>query len=316
MSGSDLTQPGRPTRARVIAKVKGGLGNQMFIYAAARRLAMVNGADLVLDPAIGFVNDLYGRRYELGRFALAARLATARERLKPFGRWRHAWRRRRALGRPFGTDPYVVERDLAFDPRLLDLRFRGIVHLDGYWQSHRYFADVAPLIRQELRLPPPADDANRVCADRIRQAAASGGAIAVHVRFFDDPGANAQQANNASSDYYDAAIRQMQSRWPQAQFFVFSDKPAEAAAILERSAAPRVLVDVNQGHSTAGALADLGLMAACQHFVIANSTFSWWGAWLSQTIPDKCVIAPGFVRRTPVTAWGFDGLLPPDWIRL
>ena len=100
---------------------------------------------------------------------------------------------------------------------------------------------------------------------------------------------------------------------PAAHYFIFSDQLEAARARIPLPDARVTLVAHNRGDELA--YADLWLMTQCQHFIIANSTFSWWGAWLSER-GGKKVIAPSTSFQHGKMAWGFDGLLPDDWIKL
>jgi hypothetical protein len=297
----------RLARSRVIPRIVGGLGNQLFIYAAARRLAHVSGAELVLDSVSGFQRDAYGRSYVLDQFNIPTRKATALERLEPFSRARRYILRRWNKRLPFAQRKYIVQEGMDFDERLLHLRPHGTVRLEGYWQSEQYFRDVGPLLRKELAVKQPRDDANHVVSRQIRGCTA----VAVHVRFFDEPGT--EGLNNAPSGYYARAVHQMEQLVPGAHYFVFSDRPGEARRRLPLSDDRVTIVGHNDGDENA--YADLWLMTQCDHFIIANSTFSWWGAWLSPN-ELKHVIAPGREIPQGKTAWGFRGLLPESWIQL
>lgn len=294
--------------AKIIARILGGLGNQLFCYAAARRLALVNQAELMIDDVSGFAHDHhYQRQYQLDHFAIPCRKATPDERLEPLSRVRRYLMRAMNRWRPFEARRYIQQEGVDFDPRLLTVRPQGTVYLEGYWQSEQYFKDVESTIRGDLRIIPPGDEMNRMMSERIRGCLA----VAVHVRFFDapqDPG-----VNNAPGDYYARAVASMETLAPGAHYFVFSDQPAAARGRIPLPDDRVTLVSHNQGDENA--CADLCLMTQCQHFIIANSTFSWWGAWLAGHA-GKQVIAPGFEMREGKMWWGFEGLLPVDWIKL
>jgi hypothetical protein len=288
----------------IISRIFGGMGNQLFCYAAARRLALVNNGELVLDHVSGFKYDHeYRRQYQLDHFNIPCRKATAAERLEPFSKIRRYLKRRLNQHRPFEKRRYIQQQGIDFDPRLLKVKPRGTVHMDGYWQSEKYFEDVASIIRQDLQIQPPIDSKNKDIADHIEKHMA----VAVHVRFFDDP--DAEAVNNASGDYYHRAILEMEQRVPEAHYYLFSDRPKEARLLIPLPDSRTTVVDHNQ--DDAAAYADLWLMSQCRHFIIANSTFSWWGAWLGEG-EETIVFTPGEVKGI-LTVWGFSGLLPVRW---
>jgi len=292
----------------VIIRIKGGIGNQLFCYAAARRLALINEAELALDDVSGFAHDhIYQRNYQLAHFTIPCRTATPAERMEPFSRVRRYLKRALNRRRPFAKRSYIHQKGVDFDPRLLSVIPRGTLHLEGYWQSEQYFKDVESTIRQDLRILTPTDAANQAMAERILQTLA----VAVHVRFFDAPQEPGE--TNAPTDYYSRAVARMETLAPGAHYFLFSDRPAAARARIPLPDDRLTLVDHNQGDENA--YADLWLMSLCHHFIIANSTFSWWGAWLA-TRDGKEVISPGFTRSEGKTSWGFEGLLPEKWIKL
>jgi hypothetical protein len=294
---------------KVITRILGGLGNQLFCYAASRRLALVNNSELVLDAVSGFVHDHeYQRHYQLDHFNIPCRKATPAERFEPLSRVRRHLKRAMNLRRPFETRSYIQQEGVDFDPRLMAVKPRGTVYLEGYWQSEQYFKDVEPAIREELRIIPPKDEINRAMVERIRGCLA----VAVHVRFFDAP--QEQGVNNAPGDYYAQAVAKMEKLAPDAHYFVFSDQPAAARARIPLSADRITLVSHNQGDENA--YADLWLMTECQHFIIANSTFSWWAAWLCSN-QKKVIIVPEFKNKHGGNRnWSFEGLIPKNWIRI
>jgi hypothetical protein len=132
--------------------------------------------------------------------------------------------------------------------------------------------------------------------------------VAIHVRFFDDP----NRQDDMSADFYNRAVQIMESHTCDAHYFIFSDRPAEAAEKIELPSGKVTLVNHNLGDSDA--YADLWLMSLCKHFIIANSTFSWWGAWLSESV-DKKVIASADIDYQKQSSITFNNMLLDDWIK-
>lgn len=292
---------------RIITRIRGGIGNQLFCYAAARRLALINNAELVVDNVTGFARDvLYNRRYMLDHFAIPVRKATPSERMEPFERYRRGLAKYINRCRPFFSRTYIEQEGVDFDERLLALKVKGTIYIEGDWQSERYFKDVEQVIRDDLRIIPPGDAQNQRMAEEI----CASHAVAVHVRWFDASGSKA--IHNASSDYYRQAIALMDEKLKSPRYFLFSDAPEEARAKLVLPEDRVTCVSHNRGDEQA--CADLWLMTQCRHFITANSTFSWWGAWLGGD-KKKIVVAPD-LKINGMTAWGFKGLIPTEWVRV
>jgi hypothetical protein len=248
----------------------------------------------------------YRRKYLLDRFLIAARKATADERLEPFERYRRAFRKVLAKRQPFEVRSYLTHEGFDFDSRLLDVVVRGTIYLDGLWLSERYFADAAEIVRGDLRIQAPDDHGNRDMCDRIRRT----GGVALHVRWFDAPGSAA--GLNVSADYYRQAVALMDLQAKQPHYFLFSDYPDEARALIGLPEGRLTVVSHNGGDDNA--YADLWLMTQCQHFITANSSFSWWGAWLAPH-HGKIVMAPDLARRFSDVPDSRE-LIPADWVRV
>ena len=294
---------------KVITRIKGGLGNQLFCYAAARRLALFNNADLVIDDVTGFARDReYGRQYALDHFRIPVRKATSAERLEPLERVRRGIAKWSSRNKPFTKRRYLEQEGLDFDERLLSIKVTGTLYLDGLWQSERYFKDVETTIRNDLRIIPPTDAANQRMAEEIRRS----DAVALHVRWF--KAADSTATSNVSADYYQRAIALMERKVKSPRYIVFSDNPEAARARFNLPDGRVTYVSHNRGDENG--FADLWLMTQCRHFITANSTFSWWGAWLAQS-PGKIVITPHLVQeKISATNWGFEGLIPDSWQKL
>jgi Glycosyl transferase family 11 len=292
----------------VIARIKGGLGNQLFCYAAARRLAIKNDAELVIDHETGFVRDFeYNRKYALHRFNIPCRTATGPERLEPLERYRRAILKWRSSRKEFFDRNYIAQEGGEFEPRLLTLKVKGKLYLDGYWQSEDYFQDVEPVIRQDLQIHAPQDEVNQRL---FQQIVSTPNAVSLHVRWFADPISDV--AHNLASSYYHHAIDVMERKFRSPVYFVFSDQMDLARKKLALPEDRVFYISHNQGDEEA--YADLWLMSNCQHFITANSTFSWWGAWLSNHA-SKVIVTPS-IQHSGLSSWGFKGLIPDSWLQV
>lgn len=287
----------------LIVKISGGLGNQLFQYAAGRALAARMDMPLVLDA--GWFERTpksnTPRSYELLRYRLSARLAQGYERALCKLHHGQILGRLSWLPRPWR---HVRERDFDFQ----DVPFvkTGSIYLDGYWQSYRYFDHFRETILNELTPEVPMSMQDEELA-RMMLATPS---VSVHVRRGDYvSNTKALQTHGlASLAYYNQAIVRMQQLFSDARFFVFSDDLEWARANLPLPA-NAICVEHNRSEN---AFQDLRLMSMCSGHIIANSSFSWWGAWLSRA-SNKRVIAPA--------RWFADGrptpdLIPADWERI
>jgi hypothetical protein len=206
---------------------------------------------------------------------------------------------------------YVLkERRFSFDPTVLDAPRN--VYLDGYWQSEKYFKEIENVIRREFCFKTEPERRNGETANRIKAV----NAVCVHVRrtdYVSDPATN-QFQGLCPLEYYREAVRLIASRVSKPRFFVFSDEPDWAQANLELEG-PTIFVtgnDLEKGYE------DLRLMALCRHHIIANSSFSWWGAWLSNSkgivvAPKKWFKSTKWLNNTELDT---SDLIPTGWFRL
>lgn len=291
-------------KAKVVVRIKGGLGNQLFCYAAARRLALTNDLELVIDDVTGFVRDrTYQRRYRLDSFTIPCRKALSWERMAPLERGRRAIAKWIARSRPFDSRAYVEQERHSFDPRLLKLRPSRSIYLDGLWQDERYFADISDTLRSDLRLQLAPTSANQAIALRISSCQS----VALHVRWFDAP-TLAGTGRNVCDLYYREAINKIEANLNSPHYFLFSDDIAAAIVKLGLPAGRFTPVVHNCGDE--GAIFDLWLMTQCRHFITANSTFSWWAAWLGRP-QNGLILMPGDMPRLD-GAWAWDGSMGWD----
>ena len=270
----------------IIVKLMGGIGNQMFQYAAARRLAHFRRTELKLDISsfnnIAPIDTL--RKYELGVFNIRAHFAASYDipqvRIAAlFGKYGILLTHKL----PFLRRYHIVEKHYHFDQDILTLHDN--VCLEGYWQSERYFADTADILRKDFPVKTRADDSNLQVAEKISRAES----VSLHIRRGDyvSNTATSSYHGTCSLEYYRAAVQAITARADTVHFFLFSD---DAEWVRKNMAwiGPMTVIDINGPDK---AYEDMRLMSLCKHHIIANSSFSWWGAWLS-TNPHKIVIAP------------------------
>lgn len=293
-------------RNKVIVRIRGGLGNQMFCYASAYALAHSNCAELVVDNVSGFAQDWkYQRVYSLDGFNISARTCSTGERFEPFSRIRRYIIRQYSRGLPYERRRYLQEEEQGFDSKLMSYRVCGQVYLDGYWQSYLYFHKYTASIRHEFEISVNPS----VEVLRVAREITSCNSVAVHFRGFDNHG-NERRYHTPNAVYYREAINRLHRLTACPRFFVFSDDLAQAKEQFATLDVP--VTYVNTQNERASELLDLWLMTLCRNYIIANSTFSWWAAWLNER-SDKIVLAPKLMC-SGVGAWGFDGLLPNDWL--
>jgi len=289
----------------ITSRILGGIGNQLFQYAAGLAVASRLGAGLQLDRSWFANRD--ARAYRLDAFAITAGEASDQALREAGIRYPGPIVRslsRVGLGRLAEVRGYVTEPAFTYWPGILELRDGACI--SGYWQSERYFEEVAEAVRREFAFRREPDPENRRTLDAIRDCEA----VAIHVRR-GDYAANPRTRDyhgTAPLEYYQAAVRRMQSATRDPVFFVFSDDAAWVEQNLRVSA--RTVYVTHNG--LARDVEDLRLMSACRHHVIANSTFSWWGAWLADS-PGQRVIAPErWFRSGPDTR----DLIPARWERM
>jgi hypothetical protein len=294
----------------VIVSLYGGLGNQLFQYAVARAISFRFNSPLVLD--LTWFNEVLHqsgmtvRKYALAPFDLPVQLQSSTTAPNKFSQIQSTLRSliSRRLGIHFGEKRYA-ESSFRFDKDVLNLQ--PPVWLSGYWQSHYYFDDVANIIRKDLSITCTLSKNSAEILKKISNT----DSICVHVRRGD------YVTNKSASlfhglctlEYYLKGVKLVTQGLKHPHGFVFSDDPEWVKANLDIGI-DFTVVDVNGPDD---AHQDLWLMSACKHFVIANSSLSWWGAWLGNDA-EKRVIYPNrwFTDSTINTS----DLFPEEWISL
>lgn len=272
----------------IITKLIGGLGNQMFQYAAGKRTAYINKTELKLDTS-WFKNPegAIKRDYLLNIFNIKENFATKEEINKLKSKNQHIlallYKRIFRFTEVYYKQSYIKQRYFHFDPNILKISTN--TYLDGSWQSEKYFSDIKDIIKQEFIFKNEPDKKNKQLIDKISHTSS----VSIHIRrgdYVTDKKTN-QFHGICDLNYYHSAIKYIISKIKKPFFFVFSDDLLWTRKNLHLKF-PCIYVDHNTGKKD---YEDMRLMSECKHNIIANSTFSWWGAWLNRN-PKKIVITP------------------------
>lgn len=291
----------------IITRIIGGLGNQMFQYAAGRALSLKNSTDLALDIS-EFENYELHQGFELQRIFGSPFVIASEEDIRMVLGWQSPAGIRRILSRrsfaSFIRRRLVVEPHFNYWPGIHELSKN--CYLSGYWQSEKYFAIFASQIREDFTFRHPFEEQNAELAEKILQV----NAISLHIRrgdYANNPNTTATHGL-CSLDYYRESLQYIVERVENPQFFIFSDDITWAKINLKIEF-PHIYVQHNCGTESYN---DMRLMSLCRHHIIANSSFSWWGAWLNQSA-EKIVIAP---RKWFSSQLNVQDLFPDSWVTL
>ena len=285
----------------------GGLGNQLFQYAIGRRLAHETGQPCKLDVT-GYTTDTL-RRYSLSPFNVQPEVATLEEigLLKPLApvpgarlspsRLLRTWQYSRTWIRE--RTPYVYDLEA--------VQARGDVYLEGYWANEKYFKSIESVIREAFTVKSDPEGDNLAMARAIQGVAS----VCLHVRRGDyaTDAVTRSLHGLAPLEYYREAVARLTATVRDPHFFVFSDDPDWVLQHL-RLECPTTYVTHNKADKD---YEDLRLMTLCRHHIIANSSFSWWGAWLGKH-PGQMVFAPAkWLNRPEIDT---RDATPADWSRV
>ncbi len=265
-------------REAIIICLKGGLGNQMFQYALYYKFKKL-GKNVFLDLSL-YRSKIEKRKYELGIFRnIVFDEATENECQCMRGSYKNVID---IILRKFDLKKYYYrEREGKFIGEIYD---KNRIYLDGYWQNEKYFKDIRQDLLLQFQFPPLQHMENINVAKAIQET----NSVSVHVRRGDYLNNKKTYGCLYQTDYYRNAIKYICDRIENAVFFVFSDDVEWTKKYFK--GCQFVIVDFNRENQS---YIDMQLMSLCKHNIIANSSFSWWAAWLNQ-FRDKIVIAPKF----------------------
>lgn len=289
----------------IISRITSGLGNQLFQYAVARHLALKNKTALYLD--LSYYRYQYDtdtpRVFKLDQFATHYRILQQ----SPVEYMSKATKLlpNRSLP-PFFL--FLKEKHFHFDETVLEAHALCLT-LEGFWQTEAYFQESAATIRRDLQLTKTPSPEFQSYRDQIDESPTP---VSVHIRRGDyvNHAEFSQTFGFVGLAYYEKALSELSERVRNPRFYVFSD---DHAWVRENLPLQKNTVFV-QNSGPNNDVADLVLMSHCHHHIIANSSFSWWGAWLNPN-PDKLVISPRQWYKNQPT-WNTKDLLPTAWVTL
>ena len=284
----------------IIIKLNGGLGNQLFQYSLGRKLSIKNNDVFKLDLS-DFTKD-NPRSYGLGKFNIIENFASDKDinKIKKSGVWKLVDKLK-----PYCKRSVIKYKGYDFDPNILKLS--GNFYLDGYWQSEKYFQDIENIIRKEVALKNPIENKYADLISQIKNT----NSVSIHIRRGDyiTNKKFSKVYNLLDEKYYQKAVKFIAEKINDPFFFIFSDDINWVKQNLNIPY-PKIFVS---GENEIKNYEELILMSLCKHNIIANSSFSWWGAWLNQN-PSKIVISPDKWFNDKIS--DAKDLIPPEWIRI
>ncbi len=270
----------------IIVRLRGGMGNQMFQYALGRALASKYNVPLKLD-AREYKKNFYSvkRKYTLDLFDTKAELATKKEIF---------------LGQLFYKKG--KEKHFHFDPKMLLLGPN--VWFDGYWQTPKYFNAIETTIRKDFTFKNPFSSDVKDLMETIKNQES----VCIHVRRGDYVGNKHHEVVN--KEYYDRGLEYLKNKTKIDKIYVFSDDIKWCQENMKFEFPTMFVGEEYAGERAEGHLA---LMSTCHHFLIPNSSFSWWAAWLAE-FNTKIVLVPK--QWFTDISINTEDLIPNKWIKI
>lgn len=299
----------------ICVRLMGGLGNQMFQYACGKALAERRQTELLLDCSFlqvkDHVADFTVREYELDVFKISAKKIDSTElsKFNPSFFYLGYYHLSKRIGfLPFIKVTYFLEqKQFKYDKTIETVANKCL--LIGHWQNERYFKKIESLILKDFTFKKPLDQNNSKMANRIEAS----NAISIHIRrgdFVNNP--NTFKTHGLCSlEYYQKAIYYIKQKINNPVFFIFSDE----IEWVKKNLTMQDDCEFISGNIDENSYIDMQLMSICKHNIIANSTFSWWGAWINKN-PTKIVVAPKQWFLNDDLNKLAKNLIPETWIRL
>ena len=289
-----------------IARIQGGLGNQMFIYAFAQNYRSILYDKTMYDD----VN--CSRAFDLGKYNIDRNFASEEQ----INRCKHDIRFKNKLfskrfRKLLHLNKYILDFSNIKTEKVCNLyqenllNIRGNAYFDWFFQTYKYFDKYREKLLHDFALLEPLNEENLTMLHKIQEA----NSVAVHIRRGDYTTPKCQ-LELLDLDYYNKAFEIIKNKVSEPHFFIFSNDVDWVSENI-KTGASQTIVDINdESHG----YFDLELMRNCKHDIIANSSFSWWGAWLNDN-PYKIVIAPQKWFK-PKREESSEDMIPESWIKI
>jgi|APSaa5957512535_1039671.scaffolds.fasta_scaffold14218_4 hypothetical protein len=289
----------------IITKISGGIGNQMFQYALAKSLSKRKDDAFKMD--ISFYSKQVLRKFELNMFNIEENYATNKDINLYAGKENILFKLKRklnlSLNRPISY--FSEKKHSIFDENVF--KYKNTIYLDGYWQNQKYFQNIKDDLIQDFTLRDSLSDSSKGYLRKIKES----NSISMHIRrgdYVHDSHTNSVHGV-CGLDYYENTARYCDDKISNATYFIFSDDIQWCKNNL-KFIENKIFIEKSKN-----ALEDLELMKNCKHNIIANSTFSWWGAWLNPN-PEKIILGPKKWFLDDVLENHAKDLVPSSWIRI
>ena len=283
----------------IFNQLSGGIGNQMFQYAFGKQIAKLSDQEQFIDESL-LSKGIPPREYALHHFALKVKKPSK----LPIVFYNSLFFKiLRKIGIHTMFHSYLHETTFNYFPNIKK-KYKNVV-INGYWQSEYYFKDIKEEILKDFEIITPISTNASIVLEKIQSC----NAVSLHVRRGDYVSIPSTSSFHGvcSLEYYHEAIKILNSKFSELQFFIFTDDIAWSKKYFNSS---NMIIASNDNQTD---IDDLRLMSYCQHHIIANSSFSWWGAYLGKN-KNKTVIAP--TRWFNNDSINTEFLIPKNWIRI
>jgi len=287
----------------IITKLKGGMGNQMFQYALGRALSLKYGVPLKLDIEEYSIKNKVERHYDLDLFNISAEVAQINEIPKSH---RNIIKNRFLIKINSIMNRFFKEKgsevSFTFDSSILNIG--PDAYLDGYWQSPKYFENIESIIRKDFTLKNKLP----LNIENLKEVIKKENSLCIHIRRGDYVGNAFHEI--VGKEYYRESIEKMKSLTTVDKIYVFSDDIKWCEDNMKFDLPVMFVGEEYAGQKAEG---HMTLMSACHNFIIPNSSFAWWSAYLCEFKDKKVIVPKQWFTDASINS---DDLIPKDWIRV